>query len=87
MELGCCFIMVLDRGLLLAFIIIIVMGKQVISEEKKMFLETIKDIRKLVSQDRGSYSKDTMGLNRTNTKVPFTHLLGRRNKLKSRHHQ
>jgi len=58
------------------------MGKQVISEERKMFLETIKDIRKLVNQDRGSYAKDTMGLNKHNTKVPFTHLQGRRNKLK-----
>ena len=58
-----------------------------ISEERKMFLETIKDIRKLVSKDRGSYAKDTMGLNKSNTKVPFTHLQGRRNKLKERHTQ
>jgi hypothetical protein len=28
-----------------------------------------------------------MGLNKTNTKVPFTHLQGRRNKLKERHRE
>jgi hypothetical protein len=53
--------------------------------DKKMFLETIQDIRKLVGQHRGNYTKDTMGLNKSNTKVPFTHLQGRRQKLHSRH--
>lgn len=38
-----------------------------------------------MSKHRGSYTKDVMGLNKHNTKVPFTHLQGRRNKLRSRH--
>ena len=63
------------------------MGKKVISQDKKMFFQTIQDIRKLVNEHRGNYSKDTMGLNKRNTKMPFTHLQGRRKKLKDRHHQ
>ena len=46
----------------------------------------MQDIRKLVNDHRGNYAKDTMGLNKKNTKMPFTHLQGRRNKLKEQHH-
>jgi hypothetical protein len=62
------------------------MGKK-ISEEKKIFFKTIQDVRKLVGKHRGEYSKDVMGLNRKNTKVPFTHLQGRRSKLHQRHNK
>jgi len=61
------------------------MGKKHINSDKQMFFNTIQDIRKLVGQHRGSYAKDAMGLNKTNTKVPFTHLQGRRKKLHSVH--
>lgn len=60
------------------------MGKQ-INADKKLFFNTIQDIRKLVGKHRGEYSKDVMGLNKKNTKVPFTHLQGRRNKLHKIH--
>lgn len=61
------------------------MGKKVINQQKQLFFETLSDIRKLVGQHRGNYAKDTMGLNKHNTKVPFTHLQGRRSKLRQRH--
>lgn len=60
------------------------MGKRV-EADKKLFFDTIKDIRKLVGEHRGDYAKDVMGLNKHNTKVPFTHLQGRRNKMHQRH--
>lgn len=62
------------------------MGKK-ISSEKMMFFNTIQDVRKLVAKHRGDYQKDVMGLNKKNTKVPFTHLQGRRHKLHERHNQ
>jgi len=61
------------------------MGKRPPVSDKQIFYDTLKDIRKLVSEHRGQYTKDVMGLNKNNTKVPFTHLMGRRNKLRSRH--
>ena len=61
------------------------MGKKPISEERKLFLQTLQDVRKLVGEHRGSYAKNTMGLNKHNTKVPFKHLQGRRNKMRERH--
>jgi len=63
------------------------MGKKHISTDKQIFFNTIQDIRKLVQQHRGSYAKDTMGLNKTNTKMPFTHLQGRRKKLHTVHNK
>lgn len=56
------------------------MGKRV-EADKKLFYDTIQDVRKLVGKHRGDYSKDVLGLNKHNTKMPFTHLQGRRNKL------
>jgi hypothetical protein len=46
-----------------------------------MFINTIKDMRKMVSNHYGSYVRDTLGMNKKNQKVPFTHLIGRRNKI------
>lgn len=60
------------------------MGKR-IEADKKLFFNTLKDVRKLVAEHRGDYAKDVMGLNKHNTKVPFTHLQGRRNKMHERH--
>jgi predicted nuclease of restriction endonuclease-like RecB superfamily len=60
------------------------MGKRV-EADKKLFYNTIQEVRKLVGKHRGEYSKDVMGLNKHNTKVPFTHLQGRRNKLHKQH--
>lgn len=53
-----------------------IMGK--VNPERKMFMDTIKDMREMVRKHYGSYSRDTMGLNKKNTKVPYTHLMGRR---------
>jgi hypothetical protein len=50
-----------------------------------MFFNTLQDIRKLVGQHRGKYTQDNMGLDKKNTKVPLTHLTGRRQKLKGQH--
>lgn len=60
------------------------MGKRV-ETDKKLFNDTIQEVRKLVAKHRGEYSKDVMGLNKHNTKVPFTHLQGRRDKLRQQH--
>jgi hypothetical protein len=58
------------------------MGK--INPDKKMFMDTIKDMRQMVKQHYGSYNRDTMGLNKKNTKVPYSHLMGRREKISER---
>ena len=50
-----------------------------------MFNNTIKDMRKMVEKHYGSYNKDTLGMLKTNTKVPYTHLMGRRNKITERY--
>jgi len=52
------------------------MGK--VDPQKKMFMDTIKDMRKMVKQHYGPYNRDVMGLNKKNTKVPYNHLMGRR---------
>ena len=41
----------------------------------------------MVQNHYGSYTKDVMGLQKKNTKVPYTHLMGRRNKIVERHAQ
>lgn len=38
----------------------------------------------MVSKHYGSYNRDTMGLNKKNTKVPYSHLMGRREKISER---
>lgn len=35
----------------------------------------------MVQKHYGSYVKDTLGMNKKNTKLPYTHLIGRRNKI------
>jgi hypothetical protein len=60
------------------------MGKKP-NSEKQMFFQTINDIRKLVGAHRGEYGKDVMGLNKKGTKMPFTHLQGRRQKMRERY--
>ena len=46
-----------------------------------MFIDTIKDMRQMVQRHYGTYNKDTLGMLKTNTKVPYTHLMGRRQKI------
>ncbi len=50
-----------------------------------MFHNTIKDMRQMVEKHYGSYTKDTLGMLKQNTKVPYTHLMGRRNKITERY--
>ena len=50
-----------------------------------MFIDTIKEMRTMVNNHYGTYTKDTLGLNKKNTKVPFTHLKGRREKIHKKH--
>ena len=61
------------------------MGKKIVNADKKAFFDTILEMRKMVASHRGSYSADVMGLAKHCTKVPYTHLVGRRNALKERH--
>ncbi len=42
-------------------------------------------MRKIVEKHYGSYTKDTLGMLKTNTKVPYTHLMGRRSKIAERY--
>jgi len=58
------------------------MGK--VNPDKKMFMDTIKDMRQMVKHHYGGYNRDTMGINKKNTKVPYTHLMGRRSKIEDR---
>ncbi len=46
-----------------------------------MFFDTIKDMKQMVDKHVGSYTKDTLGMLKKNTKMPYTHLMGRRNKI------
>jgi hypothetical protein len=46
-----------------------------------MFVHTIKDMRSMVEKHLGNYHKDTLGMLKKNTKMPYTHLMGRRNKI------
>lgn len=55
------------------------------SNDKKMFFNTILEMRKLISKYQGGYAKDTMGLNKVNIKVPYNHLMGRRKQLKEKY--
>lgn len=51
---------------------------------KQMFFDTIKDMRKLISKNEKSYTADTLGLG-NKTKMPYTHLIGRRKAIKDRY--
>ena len=48
-----------------------------------MFFDTIKDIKKLVTNSTNQYRKEVMGVSGS-MKVPYDHLMGRRQKLRQR---
>lgn len=51
---------------------------------RQLFFNTIKDIRKLIQKSTNSYTADTLGLGKKN-KMPYTHLIGRRNSIKQQY--
>lgn len=51
------------------------------SGDRKMFFDTINDMRKLIAKNTNSYTANTLGLGK-NVKMPYTHLIGRRNAIK-----
>lgn len=56
------------------------------STDKKMFFDTIKDMRTLINQSSNPYIADVLGVNKkSSTKVPYNHLMGRRKTLKDRY--
>lgn len=52
--------------------------------EKKMFFDTIKDMRKLIQKNTNTYTANTLGLGK-NTKMPYDHLIGRRAAIKGQY--
>ena len=59
------------------------MGKN--NNQKKMFFDTIQDMRKLIQKNTNSYTSNTLGVSRTNTKMPYHHLMGRRKAIKDKY--
>lgn len=55
------------------------------SGDRKMFFDTISDMRKLISKNTNSYTANTLGLGKKKGKMPYTHLVGRRNAIKSQY--
>lgn len=55
------------------------------SADKKMFFDTIKDIRKLIQKNTNSYHSETLGLSKKKVKVPYNHLMGRRDAIKEQY--
>ena len=63
------------------------MGKKKNSDpDKKMFFDTLRDMRKLIQKNTNSYTANTLGLG-NKTKVPYDHLMGRRNSIKQKYKQ
>ena len=62
--------------------ILMVKNNNKANPDKKMFFDTIKDMRKLIQKNTNSYTASTLGLTKKNTKVPYDHLIGRRNSIK-----
>lgn len=52
--------------------------------QHKMFSDTLHDIRKLIDGSKNKYRNNVMGTGEK-TKMPYTHLVGRRNKLRNLH--
>lgn len=58
-------------------------GKSKDFSDKKMFFDTIKDMRNLIQQNSNKYVADVLGVTKkASTKVPYNHLMGRRKTLK-----
>jgi hypothetical protein len=47
------------------------------SGDRKLFFDTINDMRKLIQKNTNSYTAETLGLGKK-VKVPYNHLMGRR---------
>ena len=56
------------------------------SSDKKMFFDTIRDMRDLINKNSNSYVKDVLGVSKEKkTKVPYNHLMGRRKTIKDKY--
>lgn len=59
-------------------------GKPATLGDKKMFFDTIRDMRNLIQKNSNNYVTDVLGMSKKkSTKVPYNHLMGRRKSLKS----
>lgn len=56
------------------------------SGDRQLFFDTIKDMRKLIKKNTNSYTAETLGLGKK-VKMPYTHLIGRRNAIKDQYKQ
>ena len=52
--------------------------------EHKLFSQTLHDIKKLIHSNSNQYHEKVMGTGEK-TRIPYTHLSGRRKKLRQRH--
>ncbi len=55
------------------------------SQSRKMFFDTITDMRNLIKSNTKEYTADTLGLSKNKTKMPYNHLIGRRKAIKDRY--
>ena len=55
------------------------------SQSRKMFFDTISDMRNLIKSHTKDYTSDTLGLGKNKVKVPYNHLIGRRKAIKDRY--
>ena len=61
------------------------MGKKTFNNEKKMFFQTITDMRRLIESNTKSYTSETLAVSKKKTQIPYNHLMGRRAVLKKKH--
>jgi peroxiredoxin len=54
------------------------------SSDRKLFFDTISDMRKLISKNTNSYTAETLGLGKK-VKMPYNHLIGRRKAIKDKY--
>jgi hypothetical protein len=54
------------------------------SSDRKLFFETINDMRKLILDNTNTYYAETLGLGKK-VKIPYNHLIGRRKTIKEKY--
>lgn len=54
------------------------------AQSRKLFFDTITDMRNLIKSNTKDYTADTLGLG-NKTKMPYNHLIGRRKVIKDRY--
>jgi hypothetical protein len=54
------------------------------SGDRRLFFDTINDIRRLISKSTNSYTAETLGLGKK-VKMPYNHLIGRRKAIKNQY--